>query len=389
MRIKNIMVFVLVLFVSKESFSYNTLLYNQWTDEPYITFSWIPTGVTCDATYIAGVPIGGVISEPLSSRDTSGTLNESFFRQTFLSAMHDWSQYAPIKFRQLNDSSGNSPGFMEGMSGGGLPIRIGAHNDDSSIAHSHVGGDIHLNRKYDNIVWEHSLKTVATHEVGHSLGLAHSDTSPSVMLADPFQMGSTTITSDDIAGIQSIYETRAKTEIEFGEKINQLDYPYNGLFATNLNIEIGVSCKNLYGLDVGIQDVSGFFTFSPNIDIDITNLTSDELFYYSDGWFVFESFDNLIPDQSGWISLGSFDMSFDWGGENETGELINLFSFEYAQARMLWSGGYSGYSLDPLFVPDMYNLIYDNSYSYATVPEPSTVFLLIFGMALLKNKKVH
>lgn len=85
-----------------------------------------------------------------------------------------------------------------------------------------VGGDIHfnddMNTSFPNqVVWvddetdvsgdeTFDFFTVALHEVGHGLGLAHSDDSTSVMALYNTRGGARrTLSADDIAGIQAIY----------------------------------------------------------------------------------------------------------------------------------------------------------------------------------------
>jgi hypothetical protein len=120
---------------------------------------------------------------------------------------------------------------------GGGPMGSGAHIADiriavisgfassSVLAHAYspgtealygaggtIMGDVHFNAEKD---WVddaddlddgafYDLQTVALHEIGHSLGLLHSDVAGSVMDAS-YEGGKRELTADDIAGISFIY----------------------------------------------------------------------------------------------------------------------------------------------------------------------------------------
>jgi uncharacterized protein YraI len=72
-----------------------------------------------------------------------------------------------------------------------------------------LAGDVHLDDDETWVVgqpahpWEIHLKTVATHEIGHALGLDHTDDPSALMYA--IYDGPRGIAPDDIAGIQSLY----------------------------------------------------------------------------------------------------------------------------------------------------------------------------------------
>jgi len=120
---------------------------------------------------------------------------------------------------------------MDGGAGFGAPesedghigdIRVGAiHFDGPSgvLAHAYqpgtaaifsngtLGGDVHLDNDENwtlDGIGGFDLATVLLHELGHSLGLGHSDDIMSVMF--PFYQGvRLQLAADDIAGIQTIY----------------------------------------------------------------------------------------------------------------------------------------------------------------------------------------
>jgi hypothetical protein len=124
-----------------------------------------------------------------------------------------WQAVSNIKFVQVTDS-----GLAFNASNAGGDIRIGAHYFDGpsgTLAHSYypppngisAAGDVHFDSSEN---WSCNtsgidIGIVAMHEIGHSLGLAHEDTS-AVALMDPYYNASLTgLQSDDIHGATSIY----------------------------------------------------------------------------------------------------------------------------------------------------------------------------------------
>jgi hypothetical protein len=126
---------------------------------------------------------------------------------------------------------------MDGGVGGGAPEASGGHLGDirfavisgfespSVLAHAYLPGtealygaggtltgDVHVNaaKTWVDDPFEaddgalYDLQTVLLHEVGHALGLGHSDIDGSVMFPS-YEGGKRSLTADDIAGIQHIY----------------------------------------------------------------------------------------------------------------------------------------------------------------------------------------
>ena len=135
-------------------------------------------------------------------------------KQTIRSAFDKWAAQIPIDF--VEQANGDiRVGFFAGDHADGSPF------DGASGVLAHCfypppnGGDIAGDCHFDEAeTWSvntppsgFDLPTVALHELGHGLGLAHSDVSDSVMYA--YYGGQRRdLTVDDIAGIRSIYGER-------------------------------------------------------------------------------------------------------------------------------------------------------------------------------------
>jgi matrixin len=124
-----------------------------------------------------------------------------------------WQAVSNIRFVQVNDSGSafNAPGATG-------DIRIGAHTFDGpsgTLAHAYypppngdsAAGDLHIDSAEN---WSCNtngidIGVVAMHEIGHSIGLLHENTS-SVAVMDPtYNPSLATLQSDDINGAIRIY----------------------------------------------------------------------------------------------------------------------------------------------------------------------------------------
>jgi len=137
------------------------------------------------------------------------------FQQEIKKAFNAWSSVADLKFIELADDGAN---FNTLTTSG--DIRIGGEMIDGPsgvLAHAFypdthwyfsAGGDLHFDTSetwsIDGLVDGISIFWVALHEIGHSLGLGHSDESNAIMgpYYNPVLAG---LQADDIAGIQYLY----------------------------------------------------------------------------------------------------------------------------------------------------------------------------------------
>ena len=180
----------------------------QWPDPKLISYSFMP-----DGTSIGGVP-----------SNLQQALNAAFptaaWQAQITKAAAVWEEMANVNFSQVTDSgapvgvSGNlqdDPRFGD--------IRIGGYPMSGNIlAFAYLpppanggtsAGDIFFNTSQS---WQingttYDLMTVAIHELGHALGMDHSQISTAVM--SPTYTGSKQVlTTDDVSGIRSIYGAR-------------------------------------------------------------------------------------------------------------------------------------------------------------------------------------
>ena len=138
--------------------------------------------------------------------------------------------------------SGN---YQQGDPGFG-DIRIGGYNFNSSalaaacmpppVNNFSIAGDIYFNtgQTFRNGS-TYDLITVAAHEIGHALGLYHSGIASAEMYAT-YNGVKRSLTSDDIAGIQSIYGGARQQDPYYGSS-------GNGSIATAYNINSMINTR--------------------------------------------------------------------------------------------------------------------------------------------------
>ncbi len=139
-------------------------------------------------------------------------LDSSQATQAILGALNSWAQYAPIKF--VAGQSATAPRtvyiwFAEYDHGDGYPFDgpggILAHTFYPAPPNAEsIAGDMHFDGSENwHIGADTDLTTVAMHEAGHALGLAHVD-DPAELMYPYYTLGEK-ISAGDIAGIQSLY----------------------------------------------------------------------------------------------------------------------------------------------------------------------------------------
>lgn len=146
------------------------------------------------------------------------TVFDAGWENDIRAAFNTWAAVIDIVFTEVAD---NGVDFNAGGATG--DIRIASHIFDgaySVLAHAYypppngntAAGDVHFDSQEpwhvgagDPGGGEIDLFTVALHELGHSLGLAHSADPTAVMFASYWYNAAEELSADDIAGGQAIY----------------------------------------------------------------------------------------------------------------------------------------------------------------------------------------
>ncbi|WPR75519.1 matrixin family metalloprotease [Algoriphagus sp. NG3] len=164
-------------------------------------------------------------------------------RQAIRNALDLWAAVTDLAFLEVCNGTNADIAFSWGTQNHGDPnpicypeLGLGPFDgENGTIAHSMGGpgpndcgnqaGDIHFD---DDETWTTTirnsdsqpidLETVAAHEIGHSLGLFHTNVSGSLMAAD-YAGSHRFLGSDDIAGIRSIYGAPASDNFVSGPNL--------------------------------------------------------------------------------------------------------------------------------------------------------------------------
>lgn len=141
--------------------------------------------------------------------------------RTIESAFQKWAVWIPLKFQEkLTGKVDISIKFVKGFH---YPCKVPFDGKAGSIAHAYypyqgqdIAGDIHFDDAEDFTVGEVAgsgtdLGWTALHEIGHTLGLDHSNIFGAIMSPyytsfyhPNFQLA---LTTDDIRGVQALYGT--------------------------------------------------------------------------------------------------------------------------------------------------------------------------------------
>jgi hypothetical protein len=200
---------------------YSTL--GSWTYDSRITYSFMP-----DGTNVAGTP-----------SSLFATLNAKFatatWEQQIETAASLWENVTGANVAQVSD--GGEPFATQGdqqddprfgdIRIGAIPLSPGLLAETFVPPPGNGGtdaGDIFLN---SNVNWQigssYDLMTVVAHEFGHALGLGESTVSSAVMYGT-YNGIKTSLTTDDISGIQSIYGTRTPDQFNSNGKTDSSYY---------------------------------------------------------------------------------------------------------------------------------------------------------------------
>jgi hypothetical protein len=152
-----------------------------------------------------------------------------------------------------NGTAMGSGSYQQGDPGFG-DIRIGGYNFNSTglaqaslpppVNNYSIAGDIQFNTGQGfNVGTTYDLQTVATHEIGHALGLLHSGIASAEMYS-AYNGVKTVLNADDIAGIRSTYGGARRPDVYDGST-------GNGSFATADSINSMINASTLTALVTG------------------------------------------------------------------------------------------------------------------------------------------
>jgi hypothetical protein len=229
-----------------------------WPHAQVISLSFVP-----DGTDLGGVP-----------SNLFATFNAEFgstyaWQHQVIRAAEQWARNANINFTVIGDNGTPIGGgsFEQGDPGMG-DIRIGGYNFGApeiaaayfppQINNFSIAGDLQFNTAQPFSVGgsssSYDIFTVAMHEIGHALGMLHSSSSRAAMFG-AYLGPRSGLSSDDIAGIQSIYGSPRADPFE-----------PNNSFSTAANITGLISPTSLIGqlttLNIATPSESDFFSFT-------------------------------------------------------------------------------------------------------------------------------
>ncbi len=188
--------------------------------------------------------------------------SRSTWVNTFDDAFAQWESIANVNLVWVSDDgAAEDEGNVQQGSVEFGDIRIGAYSMGPNVAAltylppkangGSNSGDIFLNT---DVNWENNgsgvdLETIAMHEIGHALGMGHSSSSSAVMFPN-YNGQASGLSSDDIAGVQSIWGPRKEDAIQqaTGNQSASAAANINGYIQSS-NDQIAINALDVAGMN--------------------------------------------------------------------------------------------------------------------------------------------
>ena len=206
-----------------------------------------------------GTPSGGGPNTSLFSK-LDAVAPREVWQKEYARALATWAEPTNLNFRFVSDTNiatvTSAPGQADSRFG---DIRIGTRDlGTTTVGYSYYpvtqgsnGGDSFINIQKNFYVGAHiHLYTIALHELGHSLGMAHSPIYGTAMFSIISGL-KTGLHQDDIDGIRSIYGTRAADSYDTAAS--------NETYETAAAVTIGTSAPTTIAGDLTTRTDSDFY----------------------------------------------------------------------------------------------------------------------------------
>jgi predicted Zn-dependent protease len=211
------------------------------------------------------------------TNDIAGNDEQNAVRAAF----QIWADYAPLTFTEVTNANSADIVILWGAGnhGDGFPFA----GVNGVLAHAffpppngNFAGDIHFDEDETWTMLERpdgfqpmDLVTVAAHEIGHALGLDHSNVNCALM--NPFYNGSHRyLAPDDIAGIRFLYGTRQSilgTALVCNQETFSIRNVPTGGFVTWQSSNTSMATVNNQGVVTKVGNSSGSITLTSNLNL--------------------------------------------------------------------------------------------------------------------------